>query len=66
MDPTIAALLRTPALTPQEVQRVLRSSRSLTYSSIRNGTIPSFRLGKTIKVPTAWLKATLGLTESAA
>jgi hypothetical protein len=61
-DVTAAILLHKTCCTPQEVQRLLRSSRSSTYKAIRNGTIPSFRLNKAIRVPTSWLRAVLTAT----
>ena len=68
MDPDIAALLKNPALTPKEVRRILRSGRTSTEAAIKAGAIPSFRLcpGGAIKIPTSWVRAQLGLTESVA
>jgi hypothetical protein len=66
MNDDIAAILSYPTLTPREVQRVLRSSRSSTGNAIRNGTIPSFRIDNNIKVPTSWILTKLGLTTKAA
>jgi hypothetical protein len=65
MDPIIAVLLSYPAITPQEYMQVLRTSRSSTYKGVRNKSIPSFRQGKTVMIPTSFLKEKLGLTQAA-
>jgi hypothetical protein len=68
MDPIIAALIRNPFLTPQQYMKVVHTSRSSTYKGIRNKSIPSWRQGKTVLIPTSWIvaKMQLGTTESAA
>ena len=65
MNDTIAAILSNPALTPLEVQRVLRTGRNSTYNAIKSGEIPSFRVGNNIKIPTSWVRAKLGIREVA-
>jgi excisionase family DNA binding protein len=65
MNESISAILSNAALTPTEVQRVLRSGKAAVYNSIKSGEIPSFRYGDSIRVPASWLKAKLGLTEAA-
>lgn len=37
-------------LTPAEAQRLLRVGRSAIYSSLRDGTLPSIRVGRLIRV----------------
>jgi excisionase family DNA binding protein len=67
MDPDLAALLRNPALTPQEVMRLLRSRKNATYDAIARGEIPSFKFGASYRVPTEWMRKQLQLpaTEAA-
>lgn len=44
-------------LTPTELQQLLRVGRSAVYAAIRDGSIPSIRIGKLIRVPRAALEA---------
>ncbi|MGE5483680.1 MAG: helix-turn-helix domain-containing protein [Ignavibacteriales bacterium] len=51
--------LNTDALTVEETAKVLRISRGLAYSLVREGQIPSVKLGRVIRVPRAGLEALL-------
>ena len=62
---TLAALLLNPTLSPLEARRILRVGHNSIYRSLQNGEIESFRVGGKYKIPTAWLKQKLGLTEAA-
>ena len=42
-------------LTPTETAKILRIGRGTVYEQIRNGTIPSIRMGRKILVPKAAL-----------
>ena len=44
---------------------ILRLSRNATYAAAVRGDIKTIQLGRLKRVPTAWLKAKLGLDESA-
>ena len=44
--------------------RALGLSRQATYDGIQRGDIPSIRIGRIIRVPTAGLRKMLGLDES--
>ncbi len=44
--------------------RALGLSRQATYDGIQRGEIPSIRIGRIIRVPTAGLRKMLGLDES--
>jgi excisionase family DNA binding protein len=44
------------AVSPEVAADVLRIGRSSTYKAIGAGEIPHFRIGRLIKVPTAWLR----------
>jgi len=44
---------------------ILRLSRNATYAAAARGDIKTIQLGRLKRVPTAWLKAKLGLDESA-
>jgi excisionase family DNA binding protein len=46
-------------LTVDETARVLRISRQMAYKSVRDGTIPSVRIGDRILVPRVRLNALL-------
>ena len=59
MNATTTALLDNATLTPAEVQVILRASRSSIYRGLNSGTIPSFRINKTVLIPAAWLRALL-------
>jgi hypothetical protein len=49
-----------------ETGRVLGLRRGSTYAAAERGDIKTVRFGRLKKVPTAWLKAKLGLDEPAA
>jgi hypothetical protein len=49
-----------------ETGRVLGLCRGATYAAARSGDIKTIRLERLLKVPAAWLKAKLGLSEPAA
>ena len=48
-----------PGITPEELikTRALPVSRNALYAALRDGDIPSFRVGRKIVIPTAALKA---------
>lgn len=41
---------------PDELVKILNVSRSSVFSKIRNGTIPSVRLGKSILIPVSFVE----------
>ena len=45
---------------------ILRLSRNATYSAATRGDIKTIQLGRLKRVPSAWLRAKLGLDEPAA
>jgi len=48
-------------LTPREAMKILRCSRSVLYAGLKNGSIPSIRLGpRKVVIPRAKLMALLG------
>lgn len=49
-------------LTVDEVAVALRIGRRQAYSAIQRGEIPSLRIGRTIRVPRAWLNQIQMLT----
>jgi excisionase family DNA binding protein len=59
MNSLTAELLANETLTPAEVQRILRASRSTIDRGLRDKTIPHFHLGRSVKIPTQWLRALL-------
>ena len=46
--------------------KMLNLSRNGTYAAAERGDIKTVRFGRLLKVPTAWLKAKLGLDEPTA
>lgn len=52
-------------LTVPEAAAVLRIGRAAAYQGVREGTIPSLRLGRSIRVPRAKLLELLGEEEPA-
>ena len=48
-----------PTLTVEETAELCGISRSLAYEAVRNGELPSVRVGRRILVPTARLEAWL-------
>ena len=65
MNAATAAILSYDTCSPGELRRILRSGRNSTYDAISAGEIPSFRIGNSIKIPTSWVRAKLGLTTEA-
>jgi excisionase family DNA binding protein len=52
-----------PVLTVEEAARYLRISRGLAFAAVRDGSIPSIRIGRRILVPRSQLDAMLsGIT----
>jgi len=51
-------------LWPATGKTILGMSRSGTYAAAERGEIKTIRFGRLMKVPTAWLREQLGLTES--
>jgi len=49
------------ALTVEEAASIYRIARSSAYEGVRTGEIPSIRIGRSIRVPTAQLLERLGL-----
>jgi hypothetical protein len=62
----ITKLLNENAVLPLErAGRILGLKRGAIYAAARSGDIKTIRFGRLLKVPTAWLKAKLGLDEPA-
>ena len=59
MTNTNAAILANETLTPAEVQGLLRASRSSIYRGLSSGRIPHFKIDRTVKIPSSWLRALL-------
>jgi len=54
-------------LTPEEARKLLRCSRSVIYSGIKNGSIPAIHLGpRKVVIPRAKLMALLEVTNDGA
>jgi excisionase family DNA binding protein len=48
-------------LTVEEAAQVMRVSRNGAYNAVAEGTVPSIRIGRTIRIPRDALASTLGL-----
>ena len=46
-------------LSPVEVAKILGVGKNSVYESIRRDEIPTVGLGRTLRIPTAWVKARL-------
>lgn len=57
--------LEVPTLTVEEAARVLGLSRAFTYASVKNGQIPSIRVGRRYLISTARLARMLGAGDAA-
>lgn len=53
-----------PILTVEQTARVLGISRGLAFAAVRNGDIPSIRIGRRILVPRDRLRQKLGLDDA--
>jgi hypothetical protein len=64
----IRRLLNENAVLPlwPQTGKMLNLSRNGTYAAAERGDIKTVRCGRLLKVPTAWLKAKLGLDEPTA
>jgi hypothetical protein len=67
MNDTIAAILSHPAMTPREFCHVFKTGKQATYQAIMRKEIPSFLIGGSLRIPTAWAveKLQLGTTQAA-
>lgn len=52
-----------PTITVEEAARWMGVSRAAAYQGVRNGSIPSLRVGRRVVVPTATLLKMLGLED---
>lgn len=50
---------RDAVMTVDEVAAALRIGRRQCYEAVRNGEIPALRIGRSIRIPRAWLDRTL-------
>ena len=48
-----------PTLSPVEVAKILGIGKNAVYESVKRGEIPTVGLGRTIRIPTTWVKARL-------
>lgn len=61
----LAELLRMPVITVPEAGLILGISRTTAFEAARRGEIPTIRVGRSLKVPTAKLRAILGMENAA-
>ena len=54
-----------PILTVEQTAKLLGISRGLAFTAVRNGDIPSIRIGRRILVPRDRLRQKLGLDDAA-
>lgn len=58
----VVELAATPVISPKRWAELSHTPRSSVYDQIKNESLPSIRLGKTIYIPTAPLLELLGVT----
>ena len=59
----VQALMEDPTVTVEEFAGLLGLSRNGAYNAVRDGKIPSIRIGRSIRVPCAPLRKMLGIEE---
>jgi excisionase family DNA binding protein len=57
----VAALMEDLTVTVDEAAALLGLSRNSAYSAVRDHTLPSVRIGRAIRIPSAKLRALLGV-----
>jgi hypothetical protein len=62
----VKELLEQPTVSLIEAGEMLGLCRGSTYTAAAKGQIKTIRLGRLMRVPSAWLKVQLGLSEGAA
>jgi hypothetical protein len=65
MNPEFAQLLSQPTVSIVEAGRILGRAKNAAYSAARAGDLPTIKVGKTKRVPTAYLRLMLGLEAKA-
>jgi excisionase family DNA binding protein len=61
----VKTLMEEPTISVDDAAMLLRLSRHHAYAAVKEGHIPSIRIGRCIRVPSAPLRAMLGLVEAA-
>jgi hypothetical protein len=61
----LVALLSRPLISVAEMKAVIGLSQYSAYAAVKRGDIPTVRIGRLIKVPTAPLRKMLGLEAGA-
>ncbi len=64
MSSDLAQVLTQPTVDIEVAARVLGVGRSAAYRARRDGEIPSVKIGRQYRVPTAKLREMLGLTQA--
>ena len=59
-------LLSKPTISVEQAGQIMGLSRDPAYEAVQSKQIPSIRLGRSIKVPTAGIRKMLGLDSDAA
>lgn len=53
--------LSAPTISVDDFGRVFGIGRSSAYAAVRSGEVPSIRVGRRVRVPSAWVRAQLRL-----
>ena len=61
MSEDIKEILARPTCSVEEFRRIFDLSKNPAYDAVKRGDVPSVRLGGRIRIPTAPLRAKLGL-----
>lgn len=65
MSEEIAKLLNQPTIDVLDAGKILGIGKSCAYSAAKDGSIPTIKIGGRYRVPTAPLRAMLGMTAPA-
>jgi hypothetical protein len=61
MSDELKAVLSRPTCSVEDFGKIFGLSRNSAYDAVKRGDVPSIRLGRLLRIPTAALKAKLGL-----
>jgi excisionase family DNA binding protein len=60
-DDELHSLLKQPTVSVEDAGKILELSRGSAYRAARTGELPSIKLGRLFRIPTAKLREMLGL-----
>jgi excisionase family DNA binding protein len=63
VEEALQALMKRPAVTVEHAATLLKMSRGGAYNAVENGDLPSIRIGRVIRIPSAALRKKLQIEE---